>query len=53
MPCGSNVDPTPVSVNLALVCPAGTVTVPGPLNLLVSELLSVTTRPPCGAGESN
>jgi hypothetical protein len=41
---------TPVRVKLAEVCPAGTVIDAGTVALAVLELVSVTTRPPVGAG---
>jgi len=38
-----------VTVNVALVCPAGTVTLAGTVAAEVFELVSVTTAPPAGA----
>ena len=39
-----------MTVNVAVLCPAATVTVAGTLAFRVSLLVSVTARPPAGAG---
>lgn len=41
---------TPVSVKLALVCPSGTVIDAGTVAVALFALVSVTTKPPAGAG---
>ena len=42
-----------VTVNVPVLCPAATVTVAGTLAFRVSLLVSVTVRPPAGAGPLN
>ena len=42
-----------VTVKVAVLCPAATVTVAGTLAFRVSLLVSVTVRPPAGAGPLN